>query len=55
MIAADETVALAGGVAETAAFAAVAGILSYVADYNGEDAGFFPSSSGCVELTVTVP
>lgn len=50
---ADETVALAGGVAESSAFTTVAGMLSYVVDYNGEDVGFFPASSGCVVLTVT--
>ena len=54
-VAVDETVALAGGAAETSAFAAVEGILAYIADYNGEDAGFFPASSGCVMLTVTLP
>ena len=54
-VAADETVALAGGVAETGAFGAVAGILAYIADYNGEDVGFFPASSGCVMIDVTLP
>ena len=54
-VAVDETVALAVGVAETGAFAAAAGILAYIADYNGEDVGFFPASSGCVMIDVTLP
>ncbi|MCH7625529.1 MAG: hypothetical protein IIC83_06365 [Chloroflexi bacterium] len=55
LVLADETVALSGGVAESSALAAVVGMLSYIVDYNGEDADFFPSVSSCVALTVTAP
>ncbi len=48
-------IVLVGGVAESSNFATVAGVLAYIANYNGEDAAFFPASSGCVALTLTNP
>ena len=55
LVLADETVTLAEGVVESSSFAAVVGMLSYIVDYNGEDANFFPAISSCVALTVTAP
>lgn len=52
----DDSVALdLVGNAESSAFATVVGVMSYVANYNGEDAEYFPASGICVMLTVLSP
>ena len=43
------------GNAESSAFTTVIGVLSYVANYNGEDANYFPAVGTCVMLTVISP
>lgn len=52
----NDTVALdLAGNAESSAFTTVIGVLSYVANYNGEDANYFPAVGSCVMLTVISP